>query len=107
MPFKKVNVSDEIQRKLKSNVEFKKVYSEIDAEYELIREVISMRKEAGISQSKIAKESGLKQQFVSRIETVGSSPTLRNFLKYIDGAGLKIKIEKKSNDENDQRCITI
>lgn len=51
-----------------------------------------MRKEAGMFQSKIAEESGLKQQFVSRIETAGSSPILRNFFKYIDGVDFKIKI---------------
>jgi len=33
---------------------------------------------------------------VSRIEVVDNSPTLRNFMKYIDSMDLEIKIEKKN-----------
>jgi len=36
-----------------------------------------------------------KLRMVSRIETVGNSPALRNFVKYVDGLGLEIKLENK------------
>jgi len=50
----------------------------------------------GFSQSDVARQSGLTQQMVSRIEVVDNSPTLRNFMKYIDSMDLEIKIEKKN-----------
>jgi len=99
MPFKKVNVKEEIKQRMEASQDFKNSYIQVNREFEIIREVIQKRKELGISQIKIAEQSGLRQQVVSRIETEGNSPTLRNFLKYLDAAGLSIKIEKKSTDE--------
>lgn len=99
MPFRKVNVKEEIKQRMDASQDFKNAYIQVDREFEIIREVIQKRKESGISQSKIAEQSGLKQQVVSRIETEGNSPTLRNFLRYLDAAGLEIKIEKKRTEE--------
>jgi transcriptional regulator with XRE-family HTH domain len=55
-----------------------------------------MRNEMGLTQSDVAIKSGLTQQMVSRIETIGNSPTLKNFIKYVDSLGLEIKLEKKN-----------
>jgi transcriptional regulator with XRE-family HTH domain len=79
MPFKRVNVKDEVKKRI----------------------------EARISQRKIAERSGLKQQVISRIEKEGNSPTLRNFLKYLDAADLKIKIEKKKTDSSTNKYTPV
>lgn len=76
----------------------KKAYEYAQLEYEVLKQLVKMRNEMGLSQSDVAKKSGLTQQMVSRIETVGISPTLRNFLKYVDSLGLEIKLEKKNNN---------
>ncbi|MGD9568763.1 MAG: helix-turn-helix domain-containing protein [Sedimentibacter sp.] len=98
MPFKKVDVKKEVSERMETNEDFKKAYIQVDKEYELIKEIVSKRKELGISQDIVAKRSGLKQQVVSRIETEGNSPTLKNLLRYLDAMDLTIKIEKKSSD---------
>jgi len=98
MPFKKVNVKDEINKRLENDAELKKAYDCAQLEYEVLKQLVKMRKEMGLSQSDVAKKSGLTQQMVSRIETVGNSPTLRNFIKYVDSLGLEIKLEKKNTD---------
>ncbi|ABN52691.1 MAG TPA: XRE family transcriptional regulator [Hungateiclostridium thermocellum] len=98
MPFKKVNVKDEINKRLENDAELKKAYDCAQLEYEVLKQLVKMRKEMGFSQSDVAKKSGLTQQMVSRIETVGNSPTLRNFIKYVDSLGLEIKLEKKNTD---------
>lgn len=95
MPFKKVIVKEEINHRMKANDEFKKAYIQADSEYELIKDAVKKRKELGISQNMVAQKSGLKQQVISRIETEGNSPTLKNFIKYLNALGLLIKIEKK------------
>jgi len=97
MPFKKVNVKEEVNKRLENDIELKKAYDYAQREYEVLKELIRMRNEMGFSQSDVARMSGLTQQMVSRIETVGNSPTLRNFLKYVDSLGLEIKFEKKNN----------
>ena len=96
MPFEKVHIKEEINKRLENDTELKKAYDHVQNEYEIIKQLINMRNEIGFTQSDIARQSGLTQQMVSRIETVDNSPTLRNFIKYIDSMGLKIKIEKKN-----------
>lgn len=96
MPFRKVNVKEEINRRLEKDAELKKAYDHSQQEYEVVKQLVKMRNEMGLSQSDVARQSGLTQQMVSRIETVDNSPTLRNFIKYVDSVGLEIKIEKKN-----------
>jgi len=96
MPFKKIDVKEEINKRLENDDELKKAYENAQNEYEVVKQLVKMRNEMGFSQSDVAKQSGLTQQMVSRIETVDNSPTLRNFIKYVNSLGLEIKIEKKS-----------
>jgi DNA-binding XRE family transcriptional regulator len=95
-PFKKVNVKEEINRRLENDDELKKAYDYAQHEYEIIKQLVKMRNEMGLTQSDVAIKSGLTQQMVSRIETIGNSPTLKNFIKYVDSLGLEIKLEKKN-----------
>ena len=96
MPFKKIYVKDEINKRLENDIELKQAYDNAQHEYEVVKQIVKMRNEMGLSQSDVARQSGLTQQMVSRIETVDNSPTLRNFIRYVDSLGLEIKIEKKS-----------
>lgn len=98
MPFKKVDVKKEVRERMESSDDFKKAYLHADKEYEIIKEVVNKRKQLGITQSIVAERSGLKQQVVSRIETEGNSPTLKNFIKYLDAMDITIKIEEKSGN---------
>jgi len=95
MPFRKVNEKEEINKRLENDVELKKAYDFAQREYEILKQLVKIRNEMGLSQTDVARQSGLTQQMVSRIETVGNSPTLRNFIKYVDSLGLEIKIERK------------
>lgn len=95
MSFKKVNVKEEISKRIKNDAELKTAYEQAQHEYDVVRQLVKARNEMGFSQNDVAKQSGLTQQMVSRIETVDNSPTLRNFIRYADSLGLKIKLEKK------------
>lgn len=97
MPFKKVNVKEEINKRIEEDEELKIAYDYAQHEYEVVKKLVSLRNEMGFSQSDVAKQSGLTQQMISRIETIDNSPTLRNFIRYIDGLGLEIKLEKKND----------
>lgn len=96
MPFIKADTKADIKRRIESDPEFAKAYEIIDKEYELIVQAVKERKNLNISQEQLAEKSGLKQQAISRIEKSEHNPTLRNFLRYLDGLGLHLKIEKKS-----------
>lgn len=99
MPFKKIDVDEEINKILGDDKELRDAYEASLHEYEVIKQLVKMRNEMGYSQSDVAKQSGLTQQMVSRIETIGNSPTLKNFIRYVDSMGLEIKIEKKKADD--------
>lgn len=95
MPFKRVNVKEEINKRIENDAELKTAYEQAQYEYAVVKQLVKARNEMGFSQSDVAKQSGLTQQMISRIETVDNSPTLRNFIRYADSLGLKIKLEKK------------
>lgn len=104
MGFIKVNVKEEIKDIKKSDSEFAETYDSVKKEAELIRQARKLRKELGITQPTIAELSGMTQQAISRIEQLENSPSLGNFIKYLDGSGLEIKIEKKDTDKN-KNCV--
>jgi DNA-binding XRE family transcriptional regulator len=94
MPFiYKINVREEVEQLKREDPEFTKGYEII--EQKLLNDVRRVRKELGITQPDIARETGLSQQNISRMEKVGHSPTLRNFIRYLSGVGLEIEIKER------------
>lgn len=94
MPFVQIDVSKEIENR-KQNPEFKKVWDESHAEYELIGEMISLRKQKKITQSELASLTGNKQQVISRIERKETNPSLKMFAHILDVMGYELRIVKK------------
>lgn len=103
MAFVKVNVKEEIKNIKNNDPEFAEAYDVVKKESELIRQARKLRKELGVTQPAIAEVSGMTQQTISRIEQLGNSPSLGNFIRYLDGAGLEIRIEKKESNNKD--CV--
>jgi transcriptional regulator with XRE-family HTH domain len=97
MPFVKGNIKAEIEER-KKNQEFAKAY-------EIIETIVKMRKESGRTQPELAEITGISQQSISRMEKVGHSPTLRNFLKYLDGAGLELEVKKKGSKKDECQLV--
>ena len=95
MSFKEINVSREIEQRCADSPEFKKTWEESRAEYKLIGEMISLRKQEGITQSQLAVITGNKQQVISRIERREHVPSLKLFSNILDALGYEIKIVKK------------
>lgn len=95
MPFKEWDIQEEITDRTNHEEGFEESYIQVSKEYDLIKEAIQFRKEMNLSQKDVAEGTGMPQQVISRMEKLGHSPTLRNFIKYIDAMGLDIKITKK------------
>ena len=79
MPFVEINVKNEIEKQKQNDPEFRKAWDDSRAEYRLIGEMISLRKQENITQKKLASLTGNKQQVISRIERKESIPTIRAF----------------------------
>lgn len=97
MPFVEINVKNEIEKQRQNNPEFKKAWDESHAEYKLIGEMISLRKQENITQKELASLTGNKQQVISRIERKESIPTIRAFSHILDALGYELRIVKKKS----------
>ena len=95
MPFKPINVNEQIIEKRKNDAEFDKLWQESRNEYKLLAELVKIRKEANLSQTELAEKSGNKQQVISRIENKENSPTLKTLCSILDVLGYEIRFETK------------
>ena len=65
-----------------------------DMEKKLIDEIIQIRKEQNMSQSKLAELTGNKQQAISRTENKEHSPSLKLFYSMVNALGYDLKLVK-------------
>ena len=71
------------------------MWDETHTEYELIGEMISLRKKENMTQKELAKLTGQKQQVISRIERKERMPSIGSFNKILNALGYELKIVKK------------
>jgi ribosome-binding protein aMBF1 (putative translation factor) len=77
---------------------FKKGRQELDAEFELLESMLSLRKRAGMTQQRLAEKIGTKQPALSRLEQGGFKKTSMETLSKIAGAldaRLVVRLEPK------------
>ena len=96
MPFIEINVKSEIEKQ-REDPKFEKAWDESRAEYKLIGEMISLRKQENVTQKELAVLTGNKQQVISRIERKESIPTIRAFSHILDALGYELQIVKKKS----------
>ena len=95
MAFVKGNIEEKIKEKRQESSAFKNAWDNSREEYRLIGEMVSLRRKAKITQTKLATLIGTKQQVVSRIEKHESIPSLRAFCSMLDALGYEMRIVKK------------
>lgn len=95
MGFYEINIQDEIQKRKSESEDFAKAWEDSREEYRLIGEMIELRKQKNMTQTKLAELLGTSQQVVSRIEKKENSPSLRMFCNMLAMLGYELKIEKR------------
>ncbi|MBO4420859.1 MAG: helix-turn-helix domain-containing protein [Lachnospiraceae bacterium] len=96
MAFTKANISKEkkeLEQLIASSEDARKTYDDFQARINLQKELIAMRKAENLTQSDVAKATGLSQQAVSRIEK-GTGATINSLIKYLSGIGYGIQFKK-------------
>ena len=96
MPFKEINVSDIIESNRKNDEEFKEAWDNSRMEYDIIGQIIKLRKEQSLSQKDVALKINKSQQAVSRVENKEISPSLKFICSMVDSLGYELKIVTKS-----------
>ena len=87
---------EQLKQKALSNANIKKEYDDLDLEFQLLSEMLTARKEAGLNQSQIADIMGKKQASIARLESSLSSgehsPSLTTLKQYASAVGCHLDI---------------
>jgi DNA-binding XRE family transcriptional regulator len=70
---------------------------ELDFALELVSEIVKRRMELGLTQSDLARISGVKQPAIARLENLGAIPRIDTLMKIIGPLGLKIKLVRNES----------
>jgi len=72
---------------------FDEAYGELEDEYLLVRELLSARTHAGLTQEEVAASMGTTKSAVSRLEGAGKhSPSVSTLKKYARAVGCDVEI---------------
>ncbi|WP_371808772.1 helix-turn-helix domain-containing protein [Adlercreutzia sp. ZJ473] len=83
---------DEYLDECMSDSSFAEEWERLSPEYEIIRAVVNARESSGLTQKELAARCGMTQSALSRLETGGSSPTVKTLQQLAKGLGKKLEI---------------
>ena len=84
---------DEFLAKAMQRKGFAAAYAERADEYSLVRELLTARAKAGLTQGQVAESMGTTKSAVSRLEAVGKhSPSVSTLKKYARAVGCDVEI---------------
>lgn len=89
MPFEKVEIKPLLENEMK-NLDFKSNFNQIKKEYELIEQIVMMRKKLNITQAELAIKVKVSQQAISRLENEKHIPNMNTLMRIVDGLGLNL-----------------
>ena len=105
MPFREVDIKKMIEEEKLRDPEFKKVWDDSRMEYEVLGQLIKLRKERGLSQAELAKMAGSNQQIISRVEKHEHSPTLKTICNFVKALNAEIRIVPLTEDNKLRKVI--
>ena len=87
----------ELKKKALSQKAVKKEYDDLSVEFNLLRQILSARKEKGLTQADIAKKMGTKAPSITRLEsalaTGAHSPSIATLKKYAAALGYSLSVK--------------
>lgn len=86
---------EKFKQELLEDPETRAEYEKLKPEFDLIREMIKARKNAGLTQDEVAERMGVTQPAVARLESAKAihSPSFRTLRKYAEIVGCDIEIK--------------
>ena len=89
------DISEKIAELRSEEPRFNEEYVRQRRQLDYVRKTVEIRNRNSITQSEVAKRSGLSQQAVSRIEKAANNVTLATFDAYVEAIGAEIVIRPK------------
>lgn len=82
----------EAKKIIESNPQVKEELDKNQAEYDIIKAIISTRKEKNLTQKELAELVGTKQSNIARLESGTYNPTLQFLQKIASALGKKVSV---------------
>ena len=85
------------------NPEFEKQWEESRLQYEVARQLIQLRKQAGLTQEELARKLHTRQSEISRIENGDQNISLEKLRRMVEamGGNVEIRIESSPTPDHD------
>ncbi len=75
------------------NEEFRTEWDNLEPDYIIMRAILEMRKERGMTQKELSLRSGITQGDISRLENGNGNPSIRTLQRLANAMGKSLKIE--------------
>jgi len=86
------NFRETLNKQLK-NEEFRKEYTALEPEFQIIRALLDGRKEKNLTQKQLSELTGINQADISKIEKGIANPSLKTIQRLAGGLNMNVKIE--------------
>ena len=83
---------EEIKKTILKDAEVKKIYDELEVEYQIFSDVVRLRNKNKITQKELAKKIGTTQSALSRFEMGNTNPSLGFLKKMASALGTKLTV---------------
>lgn len=87
---------DELKHTALQKSAVRAAYEALGAEFEILRQMLQARQDAGLTQAQVAERMGTKQPAVTRLEASLSSgkhsPSLTTLRKYAEAVGCRLEV---------------
>lgn len=84
---------EEYKKQQMKDPEFVKEYEAIQPEMDVIRAIVKARTSQNLTQSELAKRTGINQADISKLENGTRNPSINLLKRLAEGMGMNLKIE--------------
>ncbi|EXJ12421.1 helix-turn-helix domain-containing protein [Nitrincola nitratireducens] len=84
-----------LKQRALANADVKTEYDNLESEFSLIDQLLSMRTTAGLTQEQVAERMQTQKSNVSRLERGNSNPSWSTLLKYAHACGYELTIKSQ------------
>jgi transcriptional regulator with XRE-family HTH domain len=85
-----------------TNPEVKAEYEQLESEFKLIDQLITMRTQAGLTQAQLAEIMRTQKSNISRLERGNANPSWSTLTKYAQACGFELTL--KPNKVSEHQC---
>lgn len=101
---KETSINEYLKEQMK-DPEFKKEWDALEPEFSLVQALIDARESSGLTQSELARKTGIAQGDISKIENGNGNPSIKTLKRLAQGMGKSLRIEFVDPDDKRENVV--